>query len=318
MLTPFILLSGLVALVWSADRFVAGAAATGKNLGISKLLIGLTIVSIGTSAPEICVAIVDSIEGLPYIAIGNAIGSNTCNTGLVLGITAMITPLPFAKSTLRVELPWLIGVTLLTGICLFDLHLGTIDGIIFIVILLTIMVWLVRGARRDGHLSENLKEELDGIPALPRAKGVFWLIVGLVILICSAHAVVYSAEKIALAIGVDEMLIGLTLVAVGTSLPELAATVTAAVKGHVEIAIGNVVGSNVLNILAVLSLPALIQPSELDHLFLWRDYGVMLALTTLLAFFAYGIGSKRVITRFEGSIFLVSFIAYYVLLYYQM
>ena len=228
MLAPFLLLFGLVALVWSADRFVTGAATTGKNLGISKLLIGLTIVSVGTSAPEIFVAIIDSIEGFPYIAIGNAIGSNICNIGLVLGITAMITPLPFAKSTVRVEIPWLIGVTLLTGVCLFDLHLGIIDGIIFIAVLLTIMVWLTCGTREDSHFSEHFEEELDEIPVLPKAKGIFWLIAGLIILICSAHVVVYSAEKIALAIGVDEVLIGLTLVAVGTSLPELAATVTSA------------------------------------------------------------------------------------------
>lgn len=316
-LAVLMLIVGLVFLVWSADRFVQGSAATGQNIGISKLLIGLTIVSIGTSAPEIFVAIVDSVEGEPFLAIGNAIGSNICNIGLVLGVTAMVAPLPFVKSTLRTELPWLAGVTLITFVLLLNAHLGWIDGLILLGMLAVIMIWLIHSTRRLKRLPQPIEEELEEIPRMTTTKGLVWIGVGVVVLLASAHVVVGAAEEIAFRLDVSEQVIGLTVVAVGTSLPELAATLTAAVRGETDIAIGNVVGSNVLNILAVLSVPALIHPVDLPTVIVYRDYLVMVGFTLLLLLFAYGIGSKKIITRFEGMILFTAFIGFFFLLYSQ-
>ena len=309
---------GFIALVWSADRFVSGAAATARRIGVSKILIGLTVVSVGTSAPEILVALAAAMESASPLAVGNAIGSNIANIGLVLGVTAMIAPLPFAASVLKVELPWLIGATALALYCLFDLWLGLWDGVLLLLALWAIMYQLWRSQRRapDG-LSESIQEELDGIETMPMLPALGWLGGGLAILLASAWALVWAATEIARLLGVSELVIGLTVVAVGTSLPELAATLSAAVKGHPDIAIGNVVGSNMLNILAVMAVPALVNPVSIEAAALWRDYGMMAALTLLLVLFAYGMGSKPRITRFEGCVMSLAWIGYMIVLYHQ-
>lgn len=312
------LILGFIALVWSADRFVSGAASTANNLGISKILIGLTIVSIGTSAPEILVSLVAALDGTPLLAIGNAIGSNIANIGLVLGITAIIAPLPFASSVLRLELPFLIGATLLALACLFNLKLGRIEGFVLLSGLWLIMYWLMRAQREDADgLSETIAEELNELPEMSTLRGMTWLAVGLCALIVSAEVLVWAATDIAELLEVSDLIIGLTILAVGTSLPELAATVTAAVRGHPDIAIGNIVGSNILNILAVMAVPALVHPVAFEAHVLWRDYGMMLALTLLLVLFAYGISSRPIINRFEGSVMVLSWIGYNMLLYNQ-
>ena len=311
------LIVGFVALVWSADRFVSGAAATANNLGASKILIGLTVVSIGTSAPEILVALAAAIEGTSILAVGNAIGSNIANIGLVLGVTAMVAPLPFSASVLKVELPWLIGVTLLALWCLHDLHLGVVDGLLLVAGLSLIIHRLVRSQRRKPELPEAIQEELEGLEDMPMGRALVYLIVGLAVLLASAQTLVWAATEVAEYLGVSELIIGLTVIAIGTSLPELAATLAAAVKGHPDIAIGNVVGSNILNIVAVLAVPALITPVGLDIHVLWRDYGMMAALTLLLVLFAYGFGSRPIITRFEGCVMALAWIGYNVLLYTQ-
>ncbi|MCY3818340.1 MAG: calcium/sodium antiporter [Gammaproteobacteria bacterium] len=311
------LIVGFITLVWSADRFVAGAAATANNLGASKILIGLTVVSIGTSAPEILVALAAAIEGTPILAVGNAIGSNIANIGLVLGVTAMLAPLPFAASVLKVELPWLIGVTLLALWCLHDLHLGVVDGLLLVAGLSLIIHHLVRSQRRKPELPEAIQEELEGLEGMPMGRALVYLIVGLGVLLASAQTLVWAATEVAEYLGVSELIIGLTVIAIGTSLPELAATLAAAIKGHPDIAIGNVVGSNILNIVAVLAVPALIAPVGLDIQVLWRDYGMMAALTLLLVLFAYGLGSRPIITRFEGCVMALAWIGYNVLLYTQ-
>ncbi|MDE0225650.1 MAG: calcium/sodium antiporter [Gammaproteobacteria bacterium] len=311
------LIVGFITLVWSADRFVAGAAATANNLGASKILIGLTVVSIGTSAPEILVALAAAIEGTPILAVGNAIGSNIANIGLVLGVTAMVAPLPFAASVLKVELPWLIGVTLLALWCLHDLHLGVVDGLLLVAGLSLIIHRLVRSQRRKPELPEAIQEELEGLEGMPMGRALVYLIVGLAVLLASAQTLVWAATEVAEYLGVSELIIGLTVIAIGTSLPELAATLAAAIKGHPDIAIGNVVGSNILNIVAVLAVPALIAPVGLDIQVLWRDYGMMAALTLLLVLFAYGFGSRPIITRFEGCVMALAWIGYNVLLYTQ-
>ena len=312
------LILGFIALVWSADRFVSGAAATARHLGVSKILIGLTVVSVGTSAPEILVALAAALEGSSPLAIGNAIGSNIANVGLVLGITAMVAPLPFAASVLKVELPWLIGATLLALYCLLDLWLGMWDGLLLLLALWALMYHLWRSQRRSPErLAESIQEELEELEAMPMLRALGWLAVGLAVLLASAWALVWAATEIARLLGVSELVIGLTIVAVGTSLPELAATLSAAVKGYPDIAIGNVVGSNLLNILAVLSVPALVSPVGIEATVVWRDYGMMAALTLLLVLFAYGMGSKPRITRFEGCVMALAWIGYMLLLYRQ-
>ncbi len=313
-----LLIFGFIALVWSADRFLSGAAACATNLGVSKMLIGLTVVSLGTSAPEVLVAMFAAIDGNPLLAIGNAIGSNIANIGLVLGITALVAPLPFSKQVRQSELPWLLGVTLLAIGLLFDRELGTMDGLILLAGLGLIMYRLSRTeAAGDEPITESLQEELDDLPDMTTPQAVTWLVLGLVVLLVPAQVLVYTATTIAQQLGVSDMIIGLTIVAVGTSLPELAASVAAVRKGEDDIAIGNVVGSNILNILLVLSVPALVTTSTIDYVALWRDCGMMLALTLMLALFAYGINSRPVITRFEGAVMLMAWVGYNALLVQQ-
>ena len=308
------LIIGFITLGWSADRFVNASAAAAKNLGVSKIVIGLTAIAVGTSAPEIMVGIQSSLKDLGQIAIGNAIGSNIANMGLVLGITALVSPLPFADNTLKHEMPWLIGATLLTLVCLFNLYLGVVDGLVLLAGLGTILYLL---ARKNRATPEELDAELEELPDMTALKSFAWFVVGLVVLLASAHILVEAAEAVAVEFGVSELVIGLTIIAVGTSLPELSVTVAAARQGHPELAIGNVVGSNILNILAVLAIPALLDPQPIAVEVLWRDYGMMFALTALLVLLAFGIGSRKVITRFEGFVLLAAWICYTFILYHQ-
>ncbi|HSG87720.1 MAG TPA: calcium/sodium antiporter [Pseudomonadales bacterium] len=311
------LLFGFVTLVWSADRFLNGAAATARNFGMSPLLIGLTIVSLGTSAPEILVAVAAALNGKPLLAIGNAIGSNITNIGLVLGFTAILVPLPFARSVLKAELPWLMATTGAAFVALFDLHMGPLEGLFLMGMLAVLIYRLYREHQRGNSEAMPELEELEEIPEMSAGRALFWLLSGLFVLLLSAEVLVWGATTIAQALGVSELIIGLTIIAIGTSLPELAATVGSALKGHTDIAIGNVVGSNILNILAVMSIPGLIHPVDMGGAVLWRDFGMMLALTLLLMLFAYGVGGRPLITRLEGAILLCCWLGYNVLLYAQ-
>jgi len=312
------LILGFVTLVWAADRFLSGAASTASHLGVSKMLIGLTVVAVGTSAPEILVSLAAAIENNPMLAVGNAIGSNIANIGLVLGVTAIIAPLPFSQTVLRAELPWLLGATFLALVLLFDLELSGLDGMLLLSALGFILYRLVRNqTTAPTELSDSITEELDDFPEMTRSSALWWLIIGLLVLLASAELLVWAASSIADRLGVDDIIVGLTIVAVGTSLPELAATVGSAVKGHSDIAIGNVVGSNILNILAVLAVPGLVNPTFIENVSLWRDCGMMLALTMLLALFAYAVNSRPVITRFEGAVMLLAWIGYNLLLVHQ-
>ena len=315
MLLPIVsLAAGLILLVWSAERFVAGAAVTATNLGVSSLIIGLTIVSIGTSAPEILVAVSASLEAAPKLAIGNAIGSNIANIGLVLGVTAIAAQLPFSQEILKNEVRWLIGATLLAFFCLVNLFLDAMDGL-FLLAGLGLILYLMFNKQSSNPQSQGgASGDLPDIPIMPTHKGVLWLIFGLLLLLISAQVVTKAAVEIANQLGVDELIVGLTVIAIGTSLPELAASVTAAVKGHAEIAIGNVIGSNILNILAVLAVPALMHPVAVDSIVIWRDYGVMALLTLILVIFAQLRGA---ISRLEGALMLCIWIGYNVVLYIQ-
>ena len=310
---------GLLTLVWSADKFLSGAAVVASNFGIPKMLIGLTIVSIGTSAPEIFVAIAASLEGKPLIAVGNAIGSNIANIGLVLAITAIIAPLPFSQAVLIKELPWLLGVTLLSLVLMFDLTLSMVDSFIMLAVLAMLVLRLVRDKEgTGGTLTDSVADELDEDITTSTPRATTWLVIGLVVLLASAEVLVWAASTIAYELGINDIVVGLTIVAIGTSLPELAATVGAAIKGHTDIAIGNVVGSNILNILAVLSVPGLIDTTYLENVSLWRDCGMMLALTIMLGLFGYARNSRPVITRFEGAVMLTAWIGYNILIVQQL
>ena len=312
-----LMIVGFAVLIWSADRFLSGAAATATNLGVSNIVIGLTVVSLGTSAPEIVVALIAALEGNAILAIGNAIGSNIANVGLVLGITAIVAPLPFSQNVRRRELPWLLGATVLAIVLIFDRELSFTDGV-FLLAGLAYILWRLLRSERDADPAESaLASELEELPEMKQSSALFWLFAGLAALLASAQLLVYAATQIALDLGISSMIIGLTIVAIGTSLPELAATVGAAMKGQPDIAIGNIVGSNILNILAVLAVPALISTTGLDFSALWRDSGMMLALTLMLALFAYGMNSRAVITRFEGLVMLLAWIGYNLLLIQQ-
>ncbi|MEH6624863.1 MAG: calcium/sodium antiporter [Motiliproteus sp.] len=313
MLYPAVaILAGFMMLIWSADRFVIGAAGTAKNLGMSPMLIGLTVVSLGTSAPEMLVSSIAAYNDAGGLAIGNVLGSNIANIGLVLGATALIAPLPVKSGLMRKELPLLIGVTAAAGILLIDGHLGLIDGFILLAGLAICLYLFARFQRyADPAEVEHEEEELPDIDLKP---AIAWVIIGLILLAGSSRLLVWGATEIALQLGVSDLVIGLTIVAIGTSLPELAASIASALKGHHDIAIGNVIGSNIFNLLAVLPLPALIQPFEFESVVMWRDYSVMMAFTLAVLFFAH-ITSKGTINRIEAIALLAGYSAYLGLLY---
>lgn len=304
MLYPILaIILGLIGLVWSADRFVEGAAATARRAGMSKLLIGMTIVSVGTSAPEIVVSIMASLDGTPDIATGNALGSNIANIGMVLGVTALVAPIPVHFGLVRRELPLLLAATALAGYALSNSALSRLDGILLLALLIFTIVWLFKV---DAPSEE---EAGDDIPDMTAGRAIFWLLIGLAVLIASSHALVWGATDIAEAFGVPELIIGLTVIAIGTSLPELAASVASALKRHHDIAIGNIIGSNLFNILAVLPMPGLIAPGPVDGSAISRDYPVMLGLTLLLA--ALLIWQRRgKVGRGPGVILLGCYLAY--------
>ncbi len=306
-----VIIAGLAALVWSADRFVTGAAAIANNFGVSPLLIGLTIVGFGTSAPEILVSGVASYEGNPGLAIGNAIGSNIANIALILGVTALIAPLRVHSGVLKREYPILLGVSLITFALMLNGSLDVLDGIILLVLLVLVLLWMVRTAK-SGAADEPLAAEFEAeIPKEISTKmAIVWLVIGLVVLLISSRMLVWGATNIAIAFGVSDLVIGLTIVALGTSLPELAASITGSLKGEDDIAIGNVIGSNIYNLLAVLSLPGLIAPGAFDSIVLMRDLPVMLGLTLLLYFVAHGFGAQGRINPAEGVLLTLCFVAY--------
>ncbi len=311
------ILTGFGLLIWSADRFIIGAAATARNLKISPLVIGITVVGFGTSAPEMLVSVIASLDGSPGLAVGNALGSNITNIALVLGIAALVKPLDVHSRILKKELPMLLVSMLLALLLVQDNHLGLGDGLILLSTLFLIMWWITREAlsnRGFDPMQAEYEEELPPEMSVPRA--LFWLILGLAILLLSSKLLVWGAVNIATSFGVSELIIGLTIVALGTSLPELAATVASALKDEHDIAIGNIVGSNLFNMLAVFGIPGLLAPSMLDSGVLERDFPIVFVLTIALVVMAYGFNKPGRINRIEGGILVLSFFAYQALLYY--
>ena len=319
LLASISIIVGIALLVWSADKFVAGSASLARNMGMSPLLIGLTVVSLGTSAPELLVSTTAALVGASGIAIGNAIGSNIANIGLVLGVTALIVPLPIRSRLLRKELPILAVVTLLSGSLLFDNSLNRADGIL-LVIALVITLYLFAKYQPGVGDSALLVEEEEELPHLSTKASLFWFAFGLALLIVSSRLLVWAATFIAQQLGVSDLIIGLTIIAIGTSLPELAASIASALKGHHDIAIGNVIGSNIFNLLAVMSVPAIISPYSFDQALVWRDYSLVFILTALLVYFCYtSIRSNKTIQigRGKGSLFVMAYAGYLTLLFVQ-
>ncbi len=271
------IVGGLIGLVWGADRFVIGAAGAAKNYGVSPLVIGLTVVSIGTSAPEIIVSINAALEGAGTIAVGNALGSNLANIGLVLGFTALIAPLPVQRHLVFEEGPVLLLITALAGYCLYDQNLGWLECALMLGLIPTLL-WITIKYKRQHPDTE----EVEAVAGSTTGKAALWFFLGLGVMLLSAKFLVWGAQITAVKMGVSELVIGLSVVAIGTSLPELAASVTSALRGHHDIAIGNVFGSNLFNLLAVMPIAGVIAPIELDEAVFFRDYLSVAGLTLLM------------------------------------
>jgi len=311
MLIDFIALAlGLVVLVFAADWFVDGTSSIARNLGVSPLLVGLTIVGLGTSAPEILVASLASVQGNPGLAIGNAIGSNIANIGLILGCTALISPLAFHSGLLKRELPVLMLISVFCYVLALD-GLSVVDGVMMLVALALFLFWLIRTALAD-RKNDVLAQEMEAeIPAtMPNNKAWIYFAVGLIGLLVSSKVLVWAAVNIAQAMGVSDLVIGLTIVALGTSLPELAASISSVLKGEDDLAVGNVIGSNVYNLLAVYSLPALIAPGPVDATVISRDFPVLLGMTGILFILGIGLSKAGSINRWEGSALLSAYLFY--------
>ncbi len=306
-----LVIAGLALLMWGADRFVHGAAATARNLGIAPLLIGLTIVAFATSAPEILVSVVAALQKEPGLAFGNAIGSNIVNIGLVLGMTALIRPIALESATLRREMPALLAVSLLTVSLFLDTFLSRIDGLVMLTGLVIVMIWLARLGMRSAANDPIAMDYEAEIPTdVSMIMAVVWLIIGLATLLIGAELLVDGAIGIAKLLGISEVVIGITIVAFGTSLPELAVSLASALKGEYGLAIGNIVGSNIFNLLAVIGVAAAIHPSALAPSVLSLHIFVMVAFTLVLFAMTYDYDGKSKLSRTEGLALLVAYVAY--------
>lgn len=317
MLTAYAaVIAGLIILVWSADKFVIGAAASARRLGMSPLVVGLTIVAMGTSAPEMFVSAVASLDGAGNLAIGNALGSNITNIALVLGITALISPIPLQKKLLKKELPLLILISIIGGLTLADLELNMTDAIILFGSMAVALYLMFLDTSESGEAIVD-EDEAAEIENTPMRIALFWLVAGLVALMFSSKLLVWGATEIARAYGVSDLIIGLTIVAIGTSLPELAASVASALKGHHDIAIGNVIGSNIFNLLTVMPIPGLLAVTAVDPLALYRDYAVMMALTLALLVLFLISYRKGYLGRFAGLFLTTSYAGYLASLFFM-
>ncbi len=302
---------GLVLLVWSADRFVEGSASTARHFGMPPLLIGMVIVGFGTSAPEMVVSVLAASQGNPGIALGNAYGSNITNIALILGVTALISPIAVHSQVLRKELPLLTVVTALAAWQIWDGEITRFDAVVLLAVFGGVMGWTIwQGMqKKTDTLGSEMEQGLE-VRAMPIRRAVFWLVVGLVLLIVSSRILVWGAVEIAHGFGVSDLIIGLTIVAVGTSLPELASSIIATRRGEHDIALGNVLGSNLFNTLAVVGIAGTIHPLTVGPEVFNRDMLVMAALTLSLFAIGYGVRGPGRINRIEGALLLACYVGY--------
>lgn len=305
------LFAGLILLIWSADRMVVGAAVIARNLGVTPMLIGLTVVGFATSAPEIMVSATAAIRDASNLALGNAFGSNIANIGLVVGVAAIIQPLTVKSETLSRELPAMVAVSLIPVILLINLTLSRLDGVILLIAFLCFIYWVIKlGKRSSGHdtiEAEYATEIPDGVT---QQMAILWIIIGLVAVLVGANALVWGSLNIAREIGVSDLVIGVTVVAIGTSLPELAVSVVAARKGLHGLALGNIIGSNAINMLAVIGVAGVIRPATLDLAAVQLHLPVLLGFTVAFFFIAYNSDGTLRVGRLEGAALVVSFIIY--------
>jgi cation:H+ antiporter len=309
---------GLILLVWSADRFVEGAAATAKHLGMPTLLIGMVIIGFGTSAPELAVSAMAAADGNPGLALGNGYGSNITNIALIVGLTALISPIAVHSQVIRKELPLLIVLTAIAGAQLMDGELSLVDGWILLAVFAAVMGWSIyMGIKGKGDpFGGETEAEIIAHP-MPLKTAIMWLVIGLVLLIVSSRLLVWGAVTIAQSLGVSDLVIGLTIVAIGTSLPELASAIAAVKKNEHDLILGNILGSGIFNTLAVVGLAAVIEPLKVDPEVLYRDWTLMLALTVGLLLMGYGLtGARKLITRLDGGVLLTTYVAYTGYLFY--
>jgi len=312
------IIAGLAVLVWSADRFVDGAASAARHLGVSSMIIGITVVGFGTSAPEILISVIAVLEQTPDIAIGNALGSNIANIGLILGITALVSTLPIAKQILDREFPLLLLATAVMSWCLYDGVLDTLDGALLLTLLVLMLWYLVKAHHKDSNSnpSENGPSNGDneGMGILASSG---WILSGLILLVGSSKLLIWGATQVAHSLGISELVIGLTIVALGTSLPELAASITSIKKGEPDLAIGNVIGSNLFNSLAVIGIPAFITSFSISDLAVTRDLPVVIVITLLFyGLSRFSLSNVRSLTRLKGLCLLSVFVIYQLYLYY--
>ncbi|MCP3967044.1 MAG: calcium/sodium antiporter [Lentisphaerae bacterium] len=313
------IIGGLVLLFWSADRFIDGAAAGAKHAGMSPLLIGMVVVGFGTSVPELLVSGLSAWQGAPGLALGNAYGSNITNIALILGVAALISPITVCSKVLKRELPILSMITFLSLAMLLGGAVTRLDGIMLLLAFAVLMVWTVRQGlkTRNDKLKTEVKQETSGKLISVRLS-IILLIVGLAGLLVSSRALVWGSVKVAHSLGISDLVIGLTIVALGTSLPELASSISAARKKQHDIALGNVVGSNLFNTLAVVGTAAVIKPMAVPREIVWRDWPIMFMLTISLFVIGYGF-KKRLgrINRYEGTLLLTAYVAYTAWLIYS-
>jgi cation:H+ antiporter len=314
------LIAGLVLLLWSADKFVDGGAASAKHLGVPTLLIGILIIGFGTSAPEMLVSLIAALDGNPQLALGNAFGSNITNIALIIGATAVVAPIVVHSRIISKELPLVLIITLASGWMVYDGVLSFLEGSLLLLGFGMLIFWSIYGglkARADSfscEMDQDLQEH-----EMTLKESLFWLFAGIVLLIASSKLLVWGAVGIATALGVGDLVIGLTIVALGTSLPELSSCIVAVKKKEYDLALGNIVGSNMFNILAVIGISATIAPMHnLPEAVFYRDWIIMFLLTLTLFFMAYRFGAKKkVITRFDGVLLLGGYAAYSFYLFYS-
>ena len=312
-LASIAILIGLVLLVWSADRFIEGASASANYLGMPPLLIGMVIIGFGTSAPELVVSVLAASAGNPGLALGNAYGSNIANIALILGLTALIAPITVYSTILRRELPLLTGATLLAGWQLMDNEVSRLDAGILLLAFFAIFGWTIRQGMK-GNNKDTLEQEVEATlesNQMSLKASLGWLLLGLLVLVLSSRLLVWGAVEVAQSLGVSDLIIGLTIVAIGTSLPELASSLAAIRKNEHDMALGNILGSNLFNTLAVVGLAGSIHPMTVGPEVFRRDVMLTAALTLSLFIICYAWGQRSSrINRVEGGLLLLVFIGY--------
>lgn len=303
------LVLSLIALLWSANHLVTAASGLSLYYRLPPLLVGLTLVALGTSAPEIMISITASLEGLNDIAMGNAIGTNIANIGLVLGLTALLKPLKIQSTLLYREYPLLFLVMLFSYSLMLDGYLGVLDGCLFLLACLALISYFIYISHHQ-HSQRQITIEFQQAALRKRSLKHYYisLLLGLIVLPISASLLVNSCVELGHWLGISDLIIGLTIVAIGTSLPELITSIVASTKGADDIAIGNILGSNMFNLLAVMIFPSMLHPAPISHIILWRDVPIMFITTLILLGINYR--NKKKISRWHGGILILVYCCY--------